>query len=104
MTKQEQLIVEAMAKVDGWRVCSWNGKLYKGLLYANKVGLPAYLTDENHISRMVRGLSKEDGQFYAVSLVGVCDDSIVDAVRATIAQKVEAYLKAKGLWTKEMEL
>jgi hypothetical protein len=102
----EELQIEAMARVDGWKVCSWNGQLYKGLLYATNLNLPDYLHDDNEIDRMVREtINKEPSLYpkYLTALEQVTRRDNTFMLCATTAQKVEAYLKAKGLWTKEME-
>ena len=109
MSEQKQ--IEAMARADGKPVESViMGKLY----YAKKFDgfyrdteIPDYFSD-NEIDRMVRGLvddlEQDDGGWTALDRYeSILGDMTNYISVATAEQKVEAYLKAKGLWTKEME-
>ena len=120
MNKQ---IIEAMAKADGFvfvREIPFNslGSLYShpdGVGYFPSNQLPDYFTD-NEIDRMVRDL-KDDlrvAHQYVKELMEIVGQDIGNFghyypievavfALATTAQKVEAYLKAIGKWTKEME-
>ena len=96
---------EAMARLDGWESNgNWpNGNPIwksKGFSVSGNevVQLPNYHTD-NEIDRMVRGLSEEIMWKYANHLGEiVLRDGGKWTHQATAEQKVEAYLKAKGVW------
>jgi hypothetical protein len=51
---------------------------------------------------MVRGLDAGEYNVFTKELWPLIP-LLTGILQATTAQKVEAYLKAKGLWTKEME-
>ena len=110
----KKLITEAMARADGYTQNGVAGEI----LYRREneiLGfdeLPDYFTD-NEIDRMVRGLSPELlREYYYVQLNLIITKQEnekgkihydCEKAQATAAQKVEAYLKAIGKWTKEME-
>ena len=108
----EQKQIEAMAKADGWTKGGSPTVWRKGddLLWTHQ--LPAYLTDANQIERLVEGLDRDTKWkmvnelakilFYVFS--GRANSEVaMYFLCATTAQKVEAYLRAVGEWTKEME-
>ena len=105
----KQLMTEAMARADGLiRATQYDGWRTENYTVIND--LPDYLTDDNQIDRMVREL--DDDQFTDYSeqlcLLMIKDDEdterpsneqeiielLLRSLRATTAQKVEAYLKA----------
>jgi hypothetical protein len=112
----EQLQIEAMARADGFEykpnnhlgLIVWFKKGHQQGWKANE--LPDYLHDANPIERMVQVLGDVELSRYEDNLHEIMKRDDPEYVRysfsiwrSTTAQKVEAYLKAKGLWTKEME-
>ena len=101
MDKQKQ--IEAMARLDGWKACPRCDD--EDCIYNSK---PDYHTD-NEIDRMVRGLMYKELFHYTKRLCGIIkrdnasswdgdDQLLIMANQATPAQKVEAFLRAKGFW------
>jgi hypothetical protein len=109
--------IDAMARLDGWKIIE-NAKFFSAKppkeppmrnRWVSKSGamtdFPDYFED-NEIDRMVRGLSDEEAVQYYYALSKVLVDAtdrvgvvyMWDYLRATKAQKVEAYLKCKELW------
>ena len=118
----KKLITEAMAKADGYEetiqrcgildsgyeLTHASALDYRIEVFGVKIGsniaepLPDYFTD-NEIDRMVREMHFKYGPVYWNELQIICERDSTDIWLATAAQKVEAYLKARGLWTEEME-
>jgi len=99
----EEKIIEAMARADGkkWTLKTDLAPLGKRVA---KCLLPDYLTDDNQIDRMVRGLDEKELSAYVGYLERVMGCGLNKYLfQATAEQKVEAYLRAVGKWTKEME-
>jgi len=101
----EEKIIESMAAADGEYLFELNDHDHDGW---KPPVLPAYLHDDNPIDRMVRGLEEDDSYLYASTLCQIlgidnmlCDWSMdlnAKMLKATTAPKVEAYLRATGLW------
>jgi hypothetical protein len=105
MNKEQMM--EAMARLDGFKAgdkITFPQYFYKEDKIYISSDLPDYFTD-NEIDRMVRGLDDDELDRYTDNLVQItlCDSKGVikwtrTLLKATEEQKVEAYLKAKGVW------
>jgi hypothetical protein len=60
-----------------------------------------YLTSHDACQRVIDGLSAKECAEYHRILKEMCESDIERFLKATYAQKVEAILKAKGVWTSE---
>lgn len=110
MKDKEKKMIELFARRDGWEECSWNGRLYKGLLYGytylnpDICNIPNYLEDDNAILRIVRGLDKDELETYIFCISG-CNrihgdlfhiSHIEDLVQANTREMAEALYIALG--------
>ena len=109
----EQKIIEAMAKADGYEKYFFPARFSEKQLWFKGIDqtpcdIPDYLTD-GEIDRMVRGLDEVKASMYGRLLHEVMSAFlgrsayVADFVQAPEEKKVEAYLRAIGKWTKEME-
>jgi hypothetical protein len=108
----EQRQIEEMAKIEGVEVwhCPSPSTGHHGLYKMTGEALPDYLTSHDACQRVIDGLEQGYCDFkYSIELMVtiirdncLLDDDdefiVVMMLKATPAQKVEAILKAKGVW------
>ena len=117
----EQRQIEEMAKIDGgfeYVQADAEGNFEKRAYYKfppnqsvyaeyfNNGMLPAYLTSHDACQRVIDGLDDVQLSTYRAHLVVITDSYGWNSdrfLKATPAQKVEAILKAKGVWRDELD-
>ena len=100
----EQLQIEAMARVDGMTnlIEDCNGGGIRGNLGEDGDVSACYTTSHDAVQRVVDGMSRNECREYVDQLIiMLVDFELIH--KATPLQKCEAILRALGKWTKESE-
>jgi hypothetical protein len=107
---KESRMIEEMSRFEYWRDIEWrNGRAYGNNAATWSKCVPDYLHDHNAVQRVIDGFDDLTADDYMYKLdtlingIGLWAGSVANAklARATCHQKVEAILKATGLWQPE---